>query len=82
MNMDAITLNGKLNYLGMERDMRKLLIEEGIKKAEDVAIMTSVETCDALLEHYEVVSCENECVTIIKHEDVKTYNSMVKYLKR
>ena len=80
--MDARELNNKLSYLGMERDARKLLIKEGIKKAEDVAIMTSVEVCDALLKHYKVVSCEDECITIIKHEDVKTYNSMVKYLER
>lgn len=66
----------------MEKDARKLLVEEGIKKAEDVAIMTSVEVCDALLEHYEVVSCEGECVTIVKQEDIQTYNSIVKHLER
>lgn len=82
MSMDARALYSNINYFGMEKDMRKLLIEEGIEKAEDVAIMSSVEVCDALLKYYEVVSCEDECITIVKHKDVKTYNSIVKYLQR
>ena len=80
--MDGRALYSNINYFGMERDMRELLIEEGIKKAEDLATMTSVEVCDALLEYYDVVSCEDECITIVKQKDVKTYNSIVKYLER
>ena len=82
MSMDARTLNSNLNYLGMERCARKLLIEEGIKKVEDVSMMTSVDVCYALLEHYAVVSCEDERIAIVKKEDVKTYTSIVKYLAR
>lgn len=80
--MDARELDGKLCYLGMEKDIRKILIDEKIRRAEDVAIMTSVEVCDALLEHYTVVSCEDEDITIVKHEDMDMYNSIVKYLSR
>lgn len=80
--MDARTLESKMNYLGMERCARKLLIEEQLAKAEEVAIMTSVEVCARVLDFYEVVSCEDENITIIKHEDMNTYNSIVKYLSR
>ena len=80
--MDARELDGKLCYLGMEKDARKILIDEKIKKPEEVAIMTSVEVCDELLKYYTVVSCEDEDITIVKNEDIETYNSIVKCLSR
>lgn len=80
--MDARTLENKMNYLGMERAARKILIDEKLAEAEEVAIMTCVEVCDKLLEAYEVVACENEDITIVKKEDMKTYNDIVRFLSR
>ena len=80
--MDARTLESKMNYLGMERDARKLLVDEKLAKAEEVAMMTCVEVCEKLLETYEVVSCENEDITIVKKENMKTYNDIVRFLSR
>jgi len=80
--MDARTLESKMNYLGMERAARKVLIDEKLAKAEDVAVMTCVEVCEKILETYEVVSCESEDITIVKHEDMATYNSITKFLSR
>lgn len=80
--MDARELEGKMNYLGMERAARKILMDEGLAKAEEVAMMTTVEVCDKLLETYEVVSCESEDITIVRKEDMKTYNSITKFLSR
>lgn len=80
--MDARTLENKMNYLGMERAARKILIDEKLAKAEDVAMMTSVEVCGKLLESYEVVSCEDEDITIVKKEDMETYNAIVRFLSR
>lgn len=80
--MDARTLDTKLNYLGMERDARKILIDEKLAEAEEVAMMTSLDVCAKLLESYEVVSCEDEDITIVKKEDMKTYNDIVRFLSR
>ncbi len=80
--MDARILNNKMIYLEMERDARKLLINEKLAKVEEVAVMTSLDVCEKLLETYEVVSCENEDITIVKKEDMKTYNNIVKSLSR
>lgn len=80
--MDARTLESKMNYLGEEKAARKILIEDGLAKPEEVAIMTCVEVCQKLLENYEVVSCEEEDITIVKKEDMETYNSIVKILER
>ena len=80
--MDARTLENKMNYLGMERSARRILIDDKLAKAEEVAIMTCVEVCDKLLESYEVVSCEDEEITIVKKEDMKTYNDITRFLSR
>lgn len=80
--MDARTLENKMNYLGMERAARKVLIDEKLAKAEEVAVMTCVEVCGKLLESYEVVSCEDEDITIVKKEDIETYNNIVRFLSR
>ena len=80
--MDARELDRKMSYLGMERDARKLLIAEKLATADEVAIMTSVEVCSKILETYEVVSCEDEDITIVKHDDMDTYNSIVRFLSR
>lgn len=80
--MDARTLENKMNYLGMERAARKVLIDEKLAKAEEVAMMACVDVCEKLLESYEVVSCEDEDITIVKKEDMKTYNDIVRFLSR
>ncbi len=80
--MDARELEGKMEYLGMERAARKILLDEKLAKAEEVATMTCVEVCERLLESYDVVSCESEDITIVKKEDMKTYNSITKILSR
>lgn len=82
MKMDARELESKMGYLGMERAARKILIEEKLAKAEEVAIMTCIEVCEKILEHYEVVSCEDEDITIVKSDDMDTYNSIVRVLGR
>ena len=80
--MDARTLESKMNYLGMERAARKVLIDEKLATAEEVSMMTCVDVCEKLLESYEVVSCEDEDITIVKKENMKTYNDIVKFLSR
>ena len=80
--MTARELEDKMNYLGMERTARRILIAEKLAKAEEVATMTCVDVCEKLLETYEVVSCEREDITIVKKEDMDTYNSITKFLSR
>lgn len=80
--MDARALESHMNYIGMERSARKLLIDEKLATAEEVAMMTCVEVCEKLLEFYEVISCEDEDITIVKKEDMQVFNNIVKYLSR
>ena len=80
--MDARTLENKMNYLGMERCARKILIDEKLAIVDEVALLTCVEVCERLLECFEVVACENEEIMIVKKENMKTYNDIVRHLSR
>ena len=71
-----------LNYTGMEVAARKLLLKEKFATAEKVAVMSKVDVCDEIVKHYDVVSTESECVTLVKPEDIATYYSIVKCLPR
>ncbi len=80
--MDARELENKMNYLGMERSARQILIDDKLAKAEEVALMTCAEVCDKLLEFYRVVACEDENITIVKKENMRTYYDIVRFLSR
>lgn len=41
--MTGRELNEKLNYLGMERKIRKLVLDEKMETAENIVLMTSHE---------------------------------------
>lgn len=80
--MDARELEYKMNYQGMERAARKILIDEKLAKPEEVAVMTCIEVCEELLKTYDVVCCEDEEITIVKREDMEMFNSISKRLCR
>lgn len=80
--MDARELLKKMNYSGMERAARCILLEEKLTTMEELAIMTEIEVCEKLLESYEVVFCDYEDIAIVRKEDVQTYDSIIKYLSR
>ena len=82
MIMDSGELDRKMRFLGMERDARKLLIEENLATVNEVALMTCIEVCSKILDYYEVVSFENEEIIIVKSDDMEKYHSIVKVLSR
>lgn len=49
---DSRELVNHINYLGMERDARAILLNDNLATAEDVAMMTSLDVFDIL--HGEV----------------------------
>ena len=80
--MNARDLYDKMDYIGMERNARRILIEEKIGTPEEIAMMTGVEVCDKLLKKYEVVACEHEKIIIVERENLTTYNDIAKILSR
>ena len=51
--MDSRGLASHINYLGMERCARKIILKNNLAKAEDIAIMTDLEVYDILLQKRE-----------------------------
>ena len=80
--MDARELNNHVRYTGMERDARAILLNDNLATAEDVAMMTSLDVFDRLLEKYEVVMCEPEDILLIDKKEMEEFRSMAVYLSR
>ena len=80
--MDARELNNHVMYTGMERDARAILLKDNLATAEDVAMMTSLDVFDRLLEKYEVIVCEEEDILLIDKKKMKEFNKMAIYLRR
>ena len=80
--MDARELNNYVMYTGMERDARAILLKDNLATAEDVALMTSLDVFERLLEKYEAVMCERENILLIDKKKMKEFNKMAVYLRR
>lgn len=80
--MTGRELSEKLNYLGMERKIRKLALEEKMETAEKIAVMSEVEVCDLVSNEYEIVYSENEEIGLVRKDKLKEYESLVKIISR
>lgn len=80
--MSGRELNEKLNYLGMERAVRRLAVSDELATAEDVALMTAPEVCDLIMEYYEVVYIEPEKIGLVRSTDMTAYEKLVKRISR
>lgn len=80
--MTGRELSDKLNYLGTERRIRKLALEEKLETAEKIAVMTEVEVCELISKKYEVVYSEAEEIGLVRKDKMKEYNSLVKVISR
>lgn len=80
--MDARELNSHVMYIGMERDARAILLKDNLATTEDVAMMTSLDVFDRLLEKYEVIMCEEQDILLIDKKKMEEFNSMAVYLSR
>ena len=80
--MDARELNSHIMYTGMERDARAILLKDNLATAEDVAMMTSLDVFDRLLEKYEVIMCEQDNILLIDKKKLEEFYKMAVYLAR
>ena len=80
--MDARELNSHVRYTGMERDARAILLKDNLATAEELALMTSLDVFDRLLEKYEVIMCEQEDILLIDKKKMEEFNKMAVYLSR
>lgn len=80
--MNGRELNEKLNYIGMERRIRELALDEEMETAENIALMTRYEVCDLIAKKYEVVYSENDKIGLVHKEKMEEYSKLVKIISR
>ena len=80
--MTGRELREKLIYIGMEKELRQLVIDEKMAKPEEVAAMTAYDVCDLVVEQYAVVYAETEEIGLVRKDRLDEYNAMVKCILR
>ena len=80
--MTGRELSEKLNYLGMERKIRKLALEEKMETAEKIAVMSTMEVCNLVSNEYEIVYSENEEIGLVHKDHLEEYSALVKIISR
>lgn len=75
-------LREKLIYVGMEKELRQLVMDEKMAKPEEVAVMTDSEVCDLVVERYAVVYAESEEIGLVRKNRLDEYYAMLKRIMR
>lgn len=80
--MTARELSDKLIYTGMVKELRRLAMDEKMAKPEEIAVMTTFEVCELIVEQYAVVYTETEEVGLVRKDRLVEYNAMLKRITR
>ena len=75
-------LLNSINYIGQEKDLRKLLILDKKAEAEEVALMTQEEVCELIAEDYEMIYSQSETIGLVKNEDWEKVDSLIIKISR
>lgn len=80
--MTGRELSDKLNYIGMERNIRRLALDSKLATAEEIALMTEIEVCNLIVENFTVAYAEAEEIGLVPIDKIDEYNRLVKYISR
>ena len=80
--MTGRELLDKLNYLGMERGVRELALEEKLESAEKIAVMSTLDVCELISTTYELVYSESEELGLVRVDRMEEYTAPVKIISR
>lgn len=80
--MVARDLQKKLNYLGMERGIRKLALKDKLATAEEIATMSELDVCNLICQNYQLVYAEPEKIGLVKEEDAEKLSSLIEVISR
>lgn len=78
----ARDLADKFNYTGQEKAARKLLIKMNTVPLEQVATMTTIEVCAAILEKYEFIISTSENILLVEKDKLQDFNKIAVWLNR
>ena len=71
----------EINYIGHERNARKLLVEEKIKTIEEIAFLSEREITDIINEHFVVLGYDED-YELVRKEDYEKISDYIKYVNR
>ena len=80
--MTGRELLDKLNYLGMERGIRELALEEKLESAEKIAVMSTLDVCELISNTHELVYSEDEELGLVRSDRMDEYTALVKIISR
>lgn len=77
-------LNELLIHKGMMRAIRKLAIKDKLANIEDIALMTTTEVCELILQDYELlyVDDDEEEIGLVKKENIDKVKSLIELISR
>jgi hypothetical protein len=82
ISYDARDLADKFNYRGQEKAARKLLVKMNTVPLEQVATMTQLEVCAAILEKYELIISDDESIMLVEKDKLQDFNKIAVWLNR
>lgn len=82
ISYDARDLSDKINYRGQEKAARNLLIKMNTVPLEQVATMTQLEVCAAILEKYEFIISTSENIILVEKDKLQDFNKIAVWLNR
>ena len=80
--MVARDLQDKLNYLGMERGIRKLALKDKLAKVEEIATMSELDVCNLICQNYQLVYAETEKIALVKNENAEKLSNLIEVISR
>lgn len=80
--MTGRDIEEKLNYIGMERGIRRLAVKEKLAKAEEVAVMATTEVCDLVAKEYAILCSESEELILVKKENIEKVEALIERIQR
>ena len=80
--MNARELESKLNYLGMSRGIRELVLRDNLATTDELAVMTEVEVCELIVQNYKLVYSEPEEIGLVHNDNAKELFDMIETISR
>lgn len=81
-SIDGRALESRLNYLGMERGVRKIVLDDKLASVEELAVMSQVEVCNLVAQNYQLVYAEDEEIGLVHNDKAKELFNMIKVVSR
>lgn len=80
--MTGRELSERLNYIGMEKGIRKLAIKDHPDMIEKIATMSELEVCDLIAKDYDMLYSESEEIGLVKKDDYMECLRLINIISR